>query len=262
MSFTPAAGFELKRYVNVVRIVVDDTYVHYDSKPSQGRFFNSKKIYSNASAAPAMKGSLYVSAYGAPVNGTERGVSRIDFGFIQNVYIAQSHANFAAFRQMRVSKHEGQFYLDSAPGLEPWYDNDNRFHYIPSSDAPVLRWFMDMNDSPSLAPTDTWKLWHGLTYADVTAFHLWDIFTTYFATHSRDTDNGAANVYTQFASAIWSFNSSGTFPGTDEHWVPDASAGTKGDRWFNEITSGSVVPIVTGPIPTQVPIRFSTVADA
>lgn len=255
VTFYPAEGFSVHRYINVVRIILQDTTVRYQSAPTQRRFFDSNRIDSNPHTSAVFE-FAHVAAYGALVNGEPRGLKRIDMGYIQNVHDAQVNADFAAFHIERVGSTEGMSFLDGNTDAVPWYhDGPSFYHSFTSDTASILPMYLD--DTPALAPVDTMKLWNGILYAEVSAFHLYANFNTYFAVHTKDTDNGAAGVYTERAEVAWSFNGSGTFPGTPETWVPDPGAGVGGDDAFTEVQDGTRVPVVAGPVANDVTTVFT-----
>ncbi len=216
---------------------------------------------------PAMKAKLKVAAIEGPtVNGAMRGVKFVEIGFAQSSTVTKQHAEFKTapdvIRRYRYVL-EGRTYRDGRTKDSVWYDADVSAQrvgvYSSASDpaATISNIDLFIDDTPVQPVTDRVRIPYGGFEYLVTWYRLVNDFQLFFSARTKETSLGSDTIYTQRGKANWYFNGSGEItwtavPGGAVHtWNKGADSKNDGDKFFSEVSDGSVVPVTTGDIATD-----------
>lgn len=264
--FSPAAGFQVEREVNVVQIKLKagaTNAIAYGNRPGQNAVDGRYIVAHGEEVQPgvgvpgiAMDGKLTIETIAGPVvAGAMRGVKFMEMGFIQEAKLTRQHGNYddASPPKRRISSAvDGVYHPDvHETSTWPWLNSANvrvRSFMKPLADGPVTDRAFEMRDTPQIPGTDSWLLPDDAG-DQVDSFEIEDDFRVYFAARTVQAVNGSDQIYTIRATAAWEFNGSGTID-AGLKWA-GVGAGNTGSGSFAEVTNGDSVAIVAGPTANQ-----------
>ncbi len=263
--------------VNVVEVKLkfDATNsIHYNSNPRQLSDARTT-VESAPDGTDVIVGDITLDTMAGPmVNGKMRGLKFMELGFIQNVRFTQKSGDFYNLPKIGAAG-DGRRRLSPLPGLgyvvdyrtipvrsqEPWADStdvasesDKGEYYKPgpSANTAVSSMGFEYTDRPVITASDVNTLTEsGITDSKINYLDIVFDANLYFAVRTTKAVNGSDLVYTQLASAAWTFNGSGPVDGSGV-WTPagagqpNGPAGTDGAHVFSQAPAGATVPITSG----------------
>ncbi|MDE3002366.1 MAG: Ig-like domain-containing protein, partial [Gemmatimonadota bacterium] len=252
-NFTPVPGFTNRREVNVVKIELGfgaKNFVRFQNPPSANFGPTTFDLFSVTPPLFALSAGIGIKEITGPVvDGTMRGISWVEMGFVQNATFVRRILGFRVMpRPVQLTlvtpsgcNLTGKSVLDIAEGPRPWY----RAPLSPVGPMRGVRQWMPDTPFDRDIP-----LFYPGTSEDADYVEILNRFDLYYAVRTLDDGDGvnADEVYTQRATVDWSYDGQGRIQsvGGAYSFFPSGKGNTSSRGNFREIRDGREVPITTG----------------